>query len=157
MAAYETTVLDVRVIAPRDRHPRILADLWALAPEEALELLVDHDPVPLRYQLEAEQPGCFDWAYLEEGPETWRVRLQRRKGNGAQPEPIRLDNRGLEPPEPLARTLEAAARLNPDEALLAQMDREPMLLYPQLHSRGLRHETTPQADGSYQVRIWMDA
>jgi uncharacterized protein (DUF2249 family) len=40
-------------------------------------LVNDHDPKPLRYQLEAENTGEFSWDYLEQGPEVWRVRIGR--------------------------------------------------------------------------------
>jgi uncharacterized protein (DUF2249 family) len=26
----------------------------------------------------AERPGLIDWTYLEEGPETWQVRITRK-------------------------------------------------------------------------------
>jgi uncharacterized protein (DUF2249 family) len=47
----ETTVvtLDVRNMAPRDRHPTIFARLDALKAGESLRLVNDHDPAPLRY------------------------------------------------------------------------------------------------------------
>ena len=38
----------------------------------------DHDPVPLRYQFEAERAGAFEWEYLAQGPEEWRVTISRR-------------------------------------------------------------------------------
>ena len=72
------TPLDVRDMAPRVRHPTILSTFDALAPGEALELVNDHDPKPLRYQFEAELTGTFTWDYLEEGPEVWRVRIGKR-------------------------------------------------------------------------------
>jgi len=71
------TILDVREMPPRERHPTILDTFGALAPGEAFELVNDHDPMPLRYQFEAEMPGRFTWEYLEEGPEDWRVRIGR--------------------------------------------------------------------------------
>jgi uncharacterized protein (DUF2249 family) len=37
----------------------------------------DHDPKPLRYQLEAMNPGQITWEYLEQGPALWRVRVGR--------------------------------------------------------------------------------
>ena len=78
MTTSSTTVLDVREMAPRERHPTILSTFDALQPGRALELVNDHDPKPLRYQFEAELPGAFTWDYLEEGPEVWRVRIGKR-------------------------------------------------------------------------------
>jgi uncharacterized protein (DUF2249 family) len=155
MQAGETVVLDVREVAPRDRHSSIFAALSELPPGGVLNLLVDHEPLPLWYQLDAEQPGRFGWTYLEEGPELWRVQIER-SGDG-EPEPLVLDNRGLEPPEPLVRILEALTGLRECQQLVALMDREPLLLYPQLAGRGFAHATAEQADGSYQVRIWKEA
>ena len=62
-----TATLDVREMAPRKRHPTILSTFDALEPGEALELVNDHDPKPLRYQFEAENPETFTWDYLEQG------------------------------------------------------------------------------------------
>ncbi|MFQ5537551.1 MAG: DUF2249 domain-containing protein [Gemmatimonadota bacterium] len=75
-------VLDVRVLPPRDKHPVIFETFDALEPGEAFVLLNDHDPLPLRYQFQGERPGVFEWIYLEEGPELWRVEI-RRTGPGA--------------------------------------------------------------------------
>ncbi|SRR5579875_2051105 len=157
MQASDAVVLDVREIVPRDRHSSIFAALAQLKPGGVLTLLVDHEPQPLWYQLEAEQPDQFDWVYLEQGPELWRVQLQRRGASGAEPEPLVLDNRGLEPPQPLVRTLEALPRLRAGQPLVALMDREPLLLFPQLVSRGYAYTLSSQADGSCEVRIWKDS
>lgn len=70
-------VLDVREMAPRERHPTIFDTFEALKPGAAFVLVNDHDPKPLRYQFEAERPGRFTWRYLEEGPEVWRVQIGR--------------------------------------------------------------------------------
>jgi uncharacterized protein (DUF2249 family) len=69
--------IDVRTIAPRERHPLIFSTFGSLAPGEAMELVNDHDPRPLYYQFDAEMPGQFGWTYLERGPQTWRVSIQR--------------------------------------------------------------------------------
>jgi len=71
------TVIDVRTIAPRDRHPLIFDTFAQLAEGEALMLVNDHDPKPLFYQLQAEHGGEFSWEYLESGPEVWKVRIAR--------------------------------------------------------------------------------
>ena len=67
--------LDVRVIAPRDRHELIFDTYASLLPNETFILINDHDPKPLYYQFSAEHPGQFTWDYLEKGPEIWRVRI----------------------------------------------------------------------------------
>ena len=40
-------------------------------------LVADHDPVGIRYMLEAEQPGVTSWDLLKNGPEEWRVRISK--------------------------------------------------------------------------------
>ncbi|HUY03776.1 MAG TPA: DUF2249 domain-containing protein [Rhodocyclaceae bacterium] len=79
MSNVETTktTVDVREIAPRERHPLIFGAFGQLASGEALMLINDHDPKPLYYQFEAESKGQFTWDYLENGPEVWRVRIGR--------------------------------------------------------------------------------
>lgn len=74
--------IDVRDIAPPERHPLIFSTFEALAPGQAMELVNDHDPRPLFHRFDAELPGQFDWTYLEEGPRTWRVSIRRREARG---------------------------------------------------------------------------
>jgi uncharacterized protein (DUF2249 family) len=62
---------------PQRKHAIILETFRNLKPNEALLLINDHDPLPLRYQLEAEEPGTFTWEYVERGPEIFRVRIGR--------------------------------------------------------------------------------
>ncbi len=69
--------LDVRELAPRDRHRLIFDRYKSLSPGAAFVLVNDHDPKPLYYQFEYEHKGQFTWAYLEEGPEVWRVQIKR--------------------------------------------------------------------------------
>jgi uncharacterized protein (DUF2249 family) len=69
--------IDVRTIAPRDRHPLIFSTFGSLAAGQAMELVNDHDPRPLFHQFNAQIPGQFAWEYLEQGPDTWRVAITR--------------------------------------------------------------------------------
>lgn len=69
--------LDVRTLPHAQRHTTIFSLLPRLELGQALVLSVDHDPQPLRYQLEALHPGDFAWEYLERGPELWRIALRR--------------------------------------------------------------------------------
>lgn len=74
----EPMQLDVRVIPPREKHPTIFQTFDALEPGQWFVLINDHDPFPLRYQFDAERRDQFDWEYLEQGPEVWRVRIGKR-------------------------------------------------------------------------------
>lgn len=74
--------VDVRTIAPRERHPLIFATFDALQPGESFELVNDHAPTPLYYQFLHERPDSFEWAYQEQGPDVWRVTITR-KANGS--------------------------------------------------------------------------
>jgi uncharacterized protein (DUF2249 family) len=70
--------LDVRVIPPREKHATIFQTFGALAPGESFVLVNDHDPVPLRYQFEAQHTGQYGWEYVEQGPAVWRVAISRK-------------------------------------------------------------------------------
>ncbi|MEO9256662.1 MAG: DUF2249 domain-containing protein [Tepidiformaceae bacterium] len=67
--------LDIRPVPGPLKHSTIFASYNALGAGESFVLVNDHDPSPLRYQFEAEHKGEFTWAYLEEGPEVWRVQI----------------------------------------------------------------------------------
>ena len=76
------TQIDVRYVLPRDRHPMIFSTFDKLNPGESFELINDHAPKPLYYQFLHEREGLFGWEYLEEGPDTWRVRITRTQTEG---------------------------------------------------------------------------
>jgi regulator of cell morphogenesis and NO signaling len=71
------TIVDVREIVPRDRHPLIFQTFDSLPAGEHFELINDHDPKPLYYQFLHERPDQFTWEYLEQGPTVWRVAIGR--------------------------------------------------------------------------------
>ncbi|MDE1947697.1 MAG: DUF2249 domain-containing protein [Burkholderiales bacterium] len=75
--------IDVRVIAPRERHALIFSRFDDLAPGEALELVADHDPRPLRSQFDLRSPRQFGWTYVETGPERWRMLITRLAAGAA--------------------------------------------------------------------------
>ncbi len=70
--------LDVREIAPRIRHSLIFQTFDNLATGDGFVLINDHDPKPLYYQFQAERTAEFEWEYVQQGPEEWRVRITRR-------------------------------------------------------------------------------
>jgi uncharacterized protein (DUF2249 family) len=67
--------LDVREIPHVRRHTLISGVVRHLRPGQALILTVDHDPLPLRRQLEAEHGDALVWTYDAQGPDVWRVRV----------------------------------------------------------------------------------
>lgn len=71
--------LDVREIPPHERHPRIFSTFDALAPGGSFVLENDHDPKPLYFQFSNDRAGKFEWTYLEQGPELWRVRIAKAR------------------------------------------------------------------------------
>jgi uncharacterized protein (DUF2249 family) len=71
--------LDVRAIPHAIRHATVFGALGAIPQGGALVLVAPHDPKPLLAQI-AERHGAGTWGvtYLTEGPEDWRLRLERR-------------------------------------------------------------------------------
>lgn len=172
--AESDAVFDVRPIPCRVKHGLIFQRWLDLPVGRHFVLLNDHDPVPLRYQFEAEFPGAVSWEYLERGPEEFRVKITKRQqvslsgplptGCGShEPEAaapstapgavLEVDARGLEPPEPLVRILDALANLPAGSILRAHTDREPCHLFGEAAQRGFRHDSHEQPDGSWITRL----
>jgi len=59
----------------------------------------------------------------------------------------RLDLRGLDPPEPMRRALEAVEALDPGQTVELLTDREPLLLHRELKFRGHVYWYAPCAQG----------
>ncbi|WP_375121342.1 DUF2249 domain-containing protein [Variovorax sp. WS11] len=76
-SAVFSSTADVRVLEPRFRHSHIFSTFAALDDGQAIELVNDHDPLPLYAQFEAQWPNGFAWNYLEEGPLLWRVAITK--------------------------------------------------------------------------------
>jgi uncharacterized protein (DUF2249 family) len=163
-------VLDVRPLPGRTKHATIFQRWFDLAVGGHFILLNDHDPVPLKYQFEAEYPGAFAWEYLQRGPEEFRVKITKRQAvPGPAPQPParqaapsvalaatatvngvqEIDVRGLEPPEPLVRILDALETLPAGTTLRARTDREPCHLFGEVAQRGFSYECNEQPDGSW--------
>lgn len=162
------TLFDVRPIPCRVKHGLIFQRWLDLPVGGHFVLLNDHDPVPLRYQFEAEFPGAVSWEYLERGPEDFRVKITKLSPvSGATPVPpgcatplpvaaptadagtVQVDARGLEPPEPLIRILNALEGLPAGAVLHARTDREPCHLFGEASQRGFQFKSNAQPDGTW--------
>jgi TusA-related sulfurtransferase len=67
----------------------------------------------------------------------------------------RLDLRGLDPPEPMRRALEAVEALGVGEAVEILTDREPLLLHRELAARrhGYSYDRCP---GGFRTTVYRD-
>jgi len=162
-------IVDVRSLTPAQRHPQIFEAWGQLPVGEALELINDHDPLPLYYQFSCEHAGTFLWEYLEQGPSKWRVRISkgdypdpgfkppRKKALQKQASdcPLTVDTRPLfqrgEPP--CALIDEAAAQTPPGGSFVLLVPFEPLPLFAKLAREGFSHKSELQPDGTYRVEF----
>ena len=78
MEAIAENVLNVTLLEPRQKHPTIFVRFDKLKEGESLTIHNDHDPKPLYYQLLGERGNIFEWEYLEQGPDWWKVKISKR-------------------------------------------------------------------------------
>ncbi len=78
--AEDIFVLNVTLIEPRLKHPTIFQHFDQLKAGQAFQILNDHDPKPLYYQMLGERGNVFTWEYLEKGP-WWRVQIRKNDGD----------------------------------------------------------------------------
>lgn len=84
MAEAQTIEIDVRAIPTWERHPKIMALFESL--EEGGELLIrsDHEPRPLRAELEYSHHGQYVWLQRMIAGDLWEVTLRRVRPSGTR-------------------------------------------------------------------------
>lgn len=75
--------MSVNKVYARSSNPehedRILFEtLDSLQMGETIEIIDNHDPSSLYNQLQENMPNEFEWNYLEEGPDTWKVAVEKK-------------------------------------------------------------------------------
>ncbi len=154
--------LDVRPILAAGGEPfeEIMLAVASLSPGQGLRLLASFKPVPLFGLMS--QRG-YTHAEREIGGGDWEVTFSPAANGGAQthtaaagaaappaaksaPQPF-LDVRGLPPPEPMQRALEAVEALGAGESMVLLTDREPTLLHQELARRSHAYSCESSADG----------
>lgn len=78
MLTLEENILNVTLLEPKQKHPTIFVRFDELEESQSLTIHNDHDPKPLYYQLLGERGNIFIWDYLEQGPESWKVKITKR-------------------------------------------------------------------------------
>jgi len=164
VASIEPYTLDVReeLRSGGEPLPRILTAVNTLKPGQTLRLLATFEPLPL-YAVLARKGFGHSAKRLAEGD--WEVLFTPGAGAAAVkpaakpaidatadasgwPAPrVHLDNRGLQPPEPLVRILDTLEHMKPGEVLAAINERDPVFLYPELETRGAAVHVEKHSDG----------
>lgn len=161
---------DVRDDINRGQEPfsKIMGTVARLRPDENLRLLAPFEPIPLfsvlmkkGYTHASKQLESGDWEILftrdsGQKAETKRDATAAAGSDAGEAKPtsyIEVDARGLEPPQPMVKILEALATLPAKTGICARTDRRPMHLYAHLEERGFVGETMEQTDGSFLTHI----
>lgn len=71
-------LIDVTRIAPRERHGILLGTFEAMKSGESFTISNDHNPKPLYYEMVGQWGDAVIWEYLEDGPETWKVKISKQ-------------------------------------------------------------------------------
>lgn len=69
--------LDVRVVAPIQRHEFLVELFKNLPVAESFVFINDHDPIPLFYEFKSIYGDVVDWVYLNRGGREWKVKVTR--------------------------------------------------------------------------------
>ena len=159
--------VDVRPILRAGGEPfaKIMDALDALEPAQGLRLFATFKPEPLLVVLGSR--GFTHEARELDGGE-WEVLFRPSRSNAgdgipqpsmttdaAWPPPAKyLDNRDLDPPEPMVRILAAVETMREGETLTALLCREPIFLLPELAKRGHQWHGGFESDGStYKIMV----
>lgn len=162
--------LDVRPILRSGGEPfqMIMETVAALEPHQGLRLFATFKPAPLFRVLgargftpEAKELADGEWEVLfhrtgaDEAGANDAPAATPAADDAAWPEPAQhLDNRDLDPPEPMVRALTALEELLPGEVLSVLLRREPVFLFPELGKRGHDWLGEFQADGkTYRLLV----
>lgn len=162
--------LDVRPTLRAGGEPfgQIMDAIGELGPDQGLRLLATFCPVPLFHVLGSKGFSHRE-AELEDG--SWEIFFER-EADAAEPEEIiavaaeassddawpapihEMDNRDLEPPEPMVKVLATIETMKPGEVMTALLCREPVFLLPELGKRGHQWIGGFEPDGTtYKITI----
>jgi uncharacterized protein (DUF2249 family) len=163
MVSNQPVKLDVRDDLRQGREPfsRIMEAVAELEWDQDLIVVAPFEPAPL-LGLMARRGFGHESHQTKEGD--FEVRFSRalpvasstkptQAAAASTPQSVDLDTRGLEPPMPMVKILEALPSLFPRSVLRARTDRRPMHLFPQLEARGFTGECVEQTDGSFITHI----
>ncbi|HHY65818.1 DUF2249 domain-containing protein [Kyrpidia sp.] len=146
--------LDVRDMLRAKQEPfeRIMETVSCLEPEDVFQLHATFRPDPLIRVLGRQG---YRSTVVQESEEHFIVQFYREETERPF---FRLDNRGLEPPEPMMRTLNFLEQHPECRAgelgLEIWNERVPAFLLPELEERGYRYDIEQEESGTVRVKIY---
>jgi len=162
----KTETVDVREDIRSGREPfsKIMSAAARLQPDQELLIIAPFEPTPLfsvmkkqGFSYTAKPTPTGDWEVLftrqaETAPAVDRP-PQIRETVAPITQVVEVDARGLEPPQPMVKILEALAGLPQGAPLDACTDRRPVHLYSVLEELGFTADTEELTNGSYLTHI----
>jgi uncharacterized protein (DUF2249 family) len=163
--------LDVRPTLRAGGEPfqQIMEAVTRLRPGQGLRLLATFEPVPLfsvlgakGFEHEARQIADDDWEVFFRPAQAAAEKAAPEKApdirpseDTAWPAPVQhLDNRDLDPPEPMVRILATTESMQEGDVLCALLCREPIFLLPELAKRGHAWRGGFEPDGTtYKILV----
>lgn len=154
--------LDVRPILGKGGDPfhLIVKTVNSLNERTALHLIVGFEPTPLYAVMRSlgrlahtERDGDLVHVWFYPDPAAPTAPTPEEAARAPLQEPVQLDVRGLEPPQPIVTILEKLAALGPGAQLLVRHHRDPVLLYDKLRLRGYDARAERRGEGDYLVHI----
>lgn len=164
--------LDVRPILRAGGEPfqQIMETVTTLAPGQGLRLFATFKPGPLfsvlgskGFSHEAKELEGGDWEVLFRPAQAASILDSMPAGPAADvsgwPNPVHhLDNRELDPPEPMVRILATTEAMQEGDVLCALLCREPIFLLPELAKRGHAWRGGFEPDGkTYKILVRVGA
>ncbi|KPV42238.1 DUF2249 domain-containing protein [Alicyclobacillus ferrooxydans] len=149
--------LDVReiLLAKGEPFQVIMEAIGSLQSQDVLQLHTTFDPAPLKKVLGKQG---FQNCLHKKSDDHFVIQFYRSEDT----RPFwHLDNRGLEPPQPMVRALEwldtEDGLVNGEQGLEIWNERVPAFLLPELEERGLQFDINDLENGTVVVRIYRQA
>ncbi|MCZ7534239.1 MAG: DUF2249 domain-containing protein [Acidimicrobiia bacterium] len=135
----------MRPIEPKDKHVKIFDLLGKLAAGEKLTIVNDHDPIPLKYQIEAEYPDQYTFEYVESGPVDWILDITCHAHIIDARPAIAAGG------EPFGDIMTAAGNVKDGEVLVVYAPFEPVPLEGVLGEQGFTHRADELAPNNWRT------
>jgi uncharacterized protein (DUF2249 family) len=177
-AVPQTVELDVRPHLRQKLEPfqLIMDTVKTLGPKDTFILHATFKPAPLLGLMKTKGFACKTEQLAKEHwkvtfvPKSRQSELAEQEGDedcdpnqgpsvvgleedANSPRTIELDNRGLEPPQPMVRTLTALESCRKGDRVVIHNDRVPVFLIEELTALGYPYTIEEQPDGSARVTI----